>query len=131
VAALAQASLTAGRSAAQEFGLFTRDWGFRLEDIAVPVQVWQGDADANVPVAMPSARPQRYRAPCCTSCRARAISCSLTTSRRSCANCSTRAPDRVVPSRRPAYTVTLSALSGCVLTVTTTVPGPVQKLARL
>jgi pimeloyl-ACP methyl ester carboxylesterase len=51
VVALAHASRTAGRSAPQEFGIFTRDWGFRLEDIAVPVQVWQGDADANVPVA--------------------------------------------------------------------------------
>jgi pimeloyl-ACP methyl ester carboxylesterase len=26
-----------------------RDWGFRLEDLAVPVDVWQGDADVNVP----------------------------------------------------------------------------------
>ena len=30
---------------------FRRDWGFRLEDITVPVQVWQGDTDRNVPVA--------------------------------------------------------------------------------
>jgi pimeloyl-ACP methyl ester carboxylesterase len=45
------ASPVAARMAAQEFGLIARDWGFRLEDIAVPVQVWQGDADLNVPVA--------------------------------------------------------------------------------
>ena len=48
---LADASPTAGRAAAQEFRLFARDWGFRLEDIAVPVQVWQGDVDVNVPLA--------------------------------------------------------------------------------
>ena len=46
---LAHASATAGRAAAQDFGLFARHWGFRLEDIPVPVQVWQADADVNVP----------------------------------------------------------------------------------
>jgi pimeloyl-ACP methyl ester carboxylesterase len=51
VASLAHASPTTGRAAAQEMDLFARDWGFRLEDITVPVQVWQGDADRNVPVA--------------------------------------------------------------------------------
>jgi pimeloyl-ACP methyl ester carboxylesterase len=49
LASLAYAS--AGRAAAQDFALFAHDWGFRLEDITVPVQVWQGDADVNVPVA--------------------------------------------------------------------------------
>lgn len=44
-------SRTAGRAAAQDFKLFTRDWGFRLEEIRVPVHVWQGDADRNVPFA--------------------------------------------------------------------------------
>lgn len=51
VASLVHASPTAGRAAAQEFRLFARDWGFQLEDITVPVQVWQGNADRNVPVA--------------------------------------------------------------------------------
>lgn len=51
LADFARASHTAGRAAAQDFALFTRDWGFRLEDIAVPVHVWQGDADRNVPAA--------------------------------------------------------------------------------
>lgn len=51
MASRAHASSTAGRAPAQEFRLFARDWGFRLEDITVPVQVWQGDADLNVPVA--------------------------------------------------------------------------------
>jgi pimeloyl-ACP methyl ester carboxylesterase len=42
---------TAARAAAQDFALFARPWGFRLEDIAVPVHVWHGDADRNVPVS--------------------------------------------------------------------------------
>jgi pimeloyl-ACP methyl ester carboxylesterase len=29
--------------------LFSRDWGFRLEDVKVPVQWWHGDADHIVP----------------------------------------------------------------------------------
>lgn len=48
---LARAPRTAGRAAAQDFALFTRDWGFRLEDITVPVHLWQGGADRNVPAA--------------------------------------------------------------------------------
>jgi pimeloyl-ACP methyl ester carboxylesterase len=48
---LLHASATTGRAAAQDFGLFARDWGFRLEDIAVPVHVWQADEDVNVPLA--------------------------------------------------------------------------------
>jgi pimeloyl-ACP methyl ester carboxylesterase len=28
-----------------------RDWGFRLEDITVPVHVWHGDRDRNIPIA--------------------------------------------------------------------------------
>jgi len=44
-------SRTAARAAAQDFHLFARPWGFRLEDVAVPVHVWQGDADVNVPVS--------------------------------------------------------------------------------
>ncbi len=38
-------------AAAQDFALYSRDWGFRLEDISVPVHLWQGDADRNVPAA--------------------------------------------------------------------------------
>lgn len=47
----AAAGRTAGRAAAQDFGLIASDWGFRLEDVAVPVDVWQGEADVNVPAA--------------------------------------------------------------------------------
>ena len=31
--------------------LFTRDWGFSLEDVRVPVRWWHGDADHIVPLA--------------------------------------------------------------------------------
>ena len=31
--------------------LFTRDWGFRLADVGVPVRWWHGDADHIVPLA--------------------------------------------------------------------------------
>jgi pimeloyl-ACP methyl ester carboxylesterase len=30
--------------------LFSRDWGFRLEDVAVPVRWWHGDGDHIVPL---------------------------------------------------------------------------------
>ena len=42
---------TAGRAAARDYALFCRDWGFRLEDISVPVHIWHGDQDRNVPIA--------------------------------------------------------------------------------
>lgn len=45
------ASSTAARAAAQDFALFTRPWGFRLEDIQAPVHVWHGDRDVNVPLS--------------------------------------------------------------------------------
>jgi pimeloyl-ACP methyl ester carboxylesterase len=31
--------------------LFTRDWGFAVSDITVPIRLWQGDADNIVPIA--------------------------------------------------------------------------------
>ena len=31
--------------------LFARDWGFRLEDVKVPVRWWHGDDDHIVPLA--------------------------------------------------------------------------------
>ena len=40
---------TAGRAAAQDFQLFATDWGFDLAAIEIPVHIWQGDADRNVP----------------------------------------------------------------------------------
>lgn len=42
-------SATTGQATAQDFLLFAGDWGFRLEDISLPVHLWQGDVDRNVP----------------------------------------------------------------------------------
>ena len=42
-------SPTAPLAAAQDFELFSRDWGFALEEIAIPVHFWQGSVDRNVP----------------------------------------------------------------------------------
>jgi pimeloyl-ACP methyl ester carboxylesterase len=47
-----------------EFPLYARDWGFSLNEIQLPVQLWQGDADTTVPIgharyladALPNAR---------------------------------------------------------------------------
>lgn len=47
----ARSSRTAARAATQDFELFANDWGFELGDITVPVHVWQGTADVNVPPA--------------------------------------------------------------------------------
>jgi pimeloyl-ACP methyl ester carboxylesterase len=44
-------SRTAAAAAAQDFHLFARPWRFRLEDVSIPVHVWHGDLDANVPVS--------------------------------------------------------------------------------
>lgn len=46
-----RASATSPRAAAQDFELFSKPWGFRLEDIKIPVHLWQGDLDRNVPAA--------------------------------------------------------------------------------
>jgi pimeloyl-ACP methyl ester carboxylesterase len=48
---LRHASPTTAQAGAQDFRLFARDWGFRLEDITVPVHIWQGEVDRNVPLA--------------------------------------------------------------------------------
>jgi pimeloyl-ACP methyl ester carboxylesterase len=45
----AHSSHTAPFAAAQDFQLFSRDWGFRLEDIPIRVHYWQGSVDRNVP----------------------------------------------------------------------------------
>ena len=46
-----RASATTAQATVQDFTLFVRDWGFPLQDIQVPVHVWHGDADNNVPFA--------------------------------------------------------------------------------
>jgi pimeloyl-ACP methyl ester carboxylesterase len=46
-----RAPTTSALAAAQDFSLFARGWGFRLEDITLPVHVWHGDDDRNVPIS--------------------------------------------------------------------------------
>jgi pimeloyl-ACP methyl ester carboxylesterase len=41
---------TAGRAAMQDLALELAPWGFRLQDLALPVHVWHGDLDQNVSV---------------------------------------------------------------------------------
>ncbi len=45
----ARSSRTTARAAAQDFELFATDWGFDLTATKIPVHIWQGDADRNVP----------------------------------------------------------------------------------
>ena len=45
------ASSTSALAAAQDFGIFATDWGFRLDEINAPVSIWHGDKDRNVPIA--------------------------------------------------------------------------------
>jgi len=65
---LRQALRQGGRAALDDLTLFGQPWGFRLEDIAVPVELWHGEADAQVPVAV--GRRVAHRLP---HCRARFI----------------------------------------------------------
>jgi pimeloyl-ACP methyl ester carboxylesterase len=55
-----------GRGAAWEYRLFVRPWGFRLEDIRIPVYLWHGEMDNMVPVSM-----GRYVANTIPDCRAK------------------------------------------------------------
>lgn len=41
-----------GSGAAQELAIYTRPWGIDLSRVETPVQLWHGDADTIVPVAM-------------------------------------------------------------------------------
>jgi len=45
----ARSSRTTAVAAVQDLQLIAGDWGFELGDITVPVHLWQGDADRNVP----------------------------------------------------------------------------------
>ena len=46
---------------AQDIALFVQDWGFRLEDIKVPAQIWHGTHDHNVPFAHGQYLAERIR----------------------------------------------------------------------
>jgi pimeloyl-ACP methyl ester carboxylesterase len=62
---LREAFRRGSRGPAHELVLYSRPWGFRLEDISMPVLLWQGDADANVSASM-----GRYQAHAIPNCRA-------------------------------------------------------------
>jgi pimeloyl-ACP methyl ester carboxylesterase len=64
-ACFAEACRGGTRGAAHDMGLLARPWGFDLAAIAVPVLLWHGERDRNVPVAH-----GRYLARAIPTCRA-------------------------------------------------------------
>jgi pimeloyl-ACP methyl ester carboxylesterase len=51
VADLVAPVATTGAATAQDYGLLAHDWGFDLKDIDVPVHIWHGGVDREVPLA--------------------------------------------------------------------------------
>ena len=51
IASMVESFRAGSDGSAWELRLLTRPWGFRLQDIAIPVTVWHGDADVNSPLA--------------------------------------------------------------------------------
>jgi pimeloyl-ACP methyl ester carboxylesterase len=51
LADLRRSAPTTGKALAQDYALWAAEWGFRLHDITVPVHLWHGDADRDVPIA--------------------------------------------------------------------------------
>jgi pimeloyl-ACP methyl ester carboxylesterase len=39
------------RASIQDMAICIRDWGFKLQELEMPVHIWHGDLDRNVPVA--------------------------------------------------------------------------------
>lgn len=62
---LAEAFRGGTRGLAWELVLYSRPWGFRLEDIQMEVHLWQGEADTNVSPSM-----GRYQAAAIPRCKA-------------------------------------------------------------
>jgi pimeloyl-ACP methyl ester carboxylesterase len=60
-----EAFRSGSRGAAWELVMYARPWGFRLEEITMPVYLWQGELDKNVPPSM-----GRYQAHAIPNCRA-------------------------------------------------------------
>lgn len=65
VADLQEAMFRGARGVAHELTLMARPWGFRLEEIAVPIHLWQGELDQSVPPVM-----GRYQAKALQNCSA-------------------------------------------------------------
>jgi pimeloyl-ACP methyl ester carboxylesterase len=62
----AEATRPGVRGFAWEGILFSRPWGFRLEEISVEVHLWHGEEDASTPLAM-----AQYVAGAIPNCQAR------------------------------------------------------------
>lgn len=60
-----EAFLQGARGGIHELRMYTRPWRFRLEDIAMPVHLWQGSVDRRVPPSM-----GRYQASAIPDCHA-------------------------------------------------------------
>jgi pimeloyl-ACP methyl ester carboxylesterase len=65
VESLSEAFRSGSRGPAWEMGLYARPWGFRLEEIRMPVHLSHGERDANAPVTM-----GRYAASVIPECQA-------------------------------------------------------------
>ncbi|KAF3283370.1 hypothetical protein TWF970_001350 [Orbilia oligospora] len=54
IGSMKEALRPGAKGAAWEFGLFSTDWGFKLEDLdSSRLAIWHGGLDVNVPVGMP------------------------------------------------------------------------------
>jgi len=62
---LCEAFRDGSRGPAWEMALYGRPWGFRLEEVRVPVHLWHGEDDVNAPISM-----GRYLATTIPGCRA-------------------------------------------------------------
>lgn len=65
VASLQQAFQGGTRGVAWDYSVLMNSWGFRLEDISIPIQLWQGEDDRQIPLSM-----GRYLATAIPHCRA-------------------------------------------------------------
>jgi pimeloyl-ACP methyl ester carboxylesterase len=52
LADIAEGLRPGGKGYAHEAALLAGAWGFRLDEITMPVHLWQGEADRTVPAAM-------------------------------------------------------------------------------
>jgi pimeloyl-ACP methyl ester carboxylesterase len=53
-----------GRGASWEATIMVRPWGFRLEEITIPIQIWHGEADTNNPLSCAGYLRHHLQHPC-------------------------------------------------------------------
>ena len=53
-----ESSRQGARGAAYEFALYSRPWDVQLEEITIPICLWQGEDDVNVPLSMGRAQAE-------------------------------------------------------------------------